>query len=116
MISISTIDQNAFGVIVISEDPASTLEDSEARITRTDTLDGGTVVDHRGFFDGDRTFEIQAKLSESDMAVLKALFEDQTFLNMSTRLGVFEVVIRRLRADGGQMQMTVLIKEKKSDE
>jgi hypothetical protein len=115
MISISTIDQNASGVIVIAEDPASSLEDSEARITRTDTLDGGTVVDHRGFFDGDRTFEIEANLSESDTAALKALFEDQTFLNMSCRLGVFEVAIRRLRADGGQIQMTILIKEKKSE-
>ena len=113
MISISTIDQNTSGNIVINENPRSNLEDYQARITRTACLDGSVVVDHRGVFHGDRTFEVSARLLESDRALLKALFEGQTLLVVSTREGVFEAVIRRLRVDGGDMQMTILIKEKK---
>ena len=114
MLSLSTIDQNVSGNVVIKEDPKSNFADAEARITRTACLDGSVVVDHRGFFHGDRTFDVSARLSESDTSLLKALFQTQTILTLSCTEGCFEVVIRRLSADGGEIQMTILIKEKKN--
>lgn len=114
MIGIATITQNTAGDMIILENPGSRIDDNSVRVSRTATLDGGCVIDHRGFSDADRQFEIEAELTEAETDKLNDIFTDETFVWVAARHGFYKGVISRLWLNGGQVRMTVLIKEKLS--
>jgi hypothetical protein len=97
----------------LQEKKQSSVYDGQARVTRSGTLDGGTVIDHMGFADGDRK-PIRAKvsLSESDEAILKSMFENETLIHVATRGGFYSGAISSLKGDGGEIEISILIKEK----
>lgn len=112
MISISKITQaTQNGSLIIWESKKSKIRDAAARVSRTATLDGGAVIEHLGFSDGDRSFEISAKLSQSQSEVLWSIFTNQTFLNISTEDGFFYGSIERCKVDNGIAKLTFLVKE-----
>lgn len=108
MISISP--QTAGDAIVIEENKDSKIYDGIARVSRTKTLDGGVVVDHRGVVAGDRTIQIKCELAETEEEILRTLFEGETIVNISTKDGFFSGAIERMRGDHGDIELNFLIK------
>lgn len=113
MISISKTTQDTDGNIIINESPDSELLSSSPRISRTATLDGGAVVEHYGFAEGDRTFKIRATITEAQYIILWALHKE-SLVYVSCEHGFFSAVIQTLRADNAELYLTILIKEKLS--
>ena len=111
MISITTLESKAIDGVLFYELPSSTFRDTPVRMTRTATLDGGAVIDHRGFSDGDRAFEIEANLTEAEADALWYMHRNETLLHISCPEGFFTGAISEIKADGGRLKMTFLAKE-----
>ena len=111
MIAISKLTQDTNGALIINELNNSSLYDGTARVSRTATLDGGVVIDHSGFVAGDRTLNVNCVLSATEDEILTGLFESETFIYVSTKHGFYKAAIERLSGDGGNRQLTILLKE-----
>jgi hypothetical protein len=111
MISITKITQATNPIIVIREGAGSKIKDAAARVSRTATLNGGAIIDHQGYSDGDRTFQITALIDQSVENTLWNLLKTQTFVNISTRDGFFYGVISFMSVNYGKLKMTLLAKE-----
>jgi len=115
MISISTITQNATGAVIINESLTSAFNTNTARVSRTATLDGGSVITHSGYSDGDRTLSIYARISKDQSKILWAIFRNETFVLVSISDGLYYCTIQRLRTDSGDLSMTILIKNREDE-
>lgn len=100
------------GNVIIKDDARSTIKSNTARVSRVATLDGGVVITHSGFSDGDRTLSISGRTSAADEDILWTLFRYQTFLLFSTPDGLFYGSIKSLQTDNGKLSISILVKEK----
>jgi len=115
MITITKTTSNPGGAIVIKNCRAkSSIKDASARVSKSTTLDGGVVVIHNGFADGDRLIEIRARLSETLSDSLWDVFKSETFINLAILDGVFSAAISRLKIDNGDARMSLEIASKLS--
>ena len=114
MISISTTTSNTAGAVVIKDKPESEKRRYPKRIQRSATLDGGAVIADLGFSHGDRTLKIKAELSEAEATKLINIHQTETLVNISIEDGFFSGAIGSLDLPEGQLDMSVLIKEKLS--
>lgn len=114
MISISSIIQNPSGAIIINELLTSEVISNSARVSRVATLDGGSVITHSGFSDGDRTLSVYARLNKADSDLLWNMFKNETFVLVSIPDGLFYSSIQRVKVDSGDLSMTILIKNKEN--
>jgi len=90
MIGLSTRTFDLAGAIIIRELPGeSDLEVFERRLSKTATLDGGVVVEDRGYTHGDRTFTVVAPTSIALRDALSYLTQSYSELVVSTAGGVF---------------------------
>jgi len=106
MISITSISGSSNGVI-FQESKESRFKIFEPRVTKSQTLDGAAVYDHRGMAEADRSFTIAAKnLSASQVTALQAIIENETFVHLATDEAFFEGVIQRAEMDNGFLNMT----------
>ncbi len=112
MISISKITQDSAGAILINEDITSRMLKTLARVSRAATLDGGSVIDHQGYSDADLRFEIVADLTEAQESLLWSIYKSETFVNVSTKEGVFKAAISAMHPNEGKITMTILVQEK----
>ena len=113
MIGFSTIDSDSDGFAMVEELPSrSTIYELSARVNRTATLDGGAVVDHLGYSDGDREFRIVCQYEEAVFDRLLSMFKNQTFVNLATRDGFFYGVISALKMSEDFVTVTFLPKER----
>lgn len=98
MISITTLIPGVNDTLIIRDYKlASQLRQASARVSKTKTLDGGVVVMHNGFADGDRSININTVLSKSDADVLWNIFTTQTFVTVAIEDGVYNAVIKSLK-------------------
>lgn len=97
--------------IIIQETRQSRFRNESARVSRSATLDGGCVIDHQGFSDGDRTFDVRAKLTQEQADIIWELFRTATFLNLATAEGFFYGVIESMQDENGNGRLSILIKE-----
>ena len=105
MISITSKSGSSDGVI-FQESNKSGFKTFEPRLTKTPTLDGGVVYDHRGMVTADREFRIIANnLSAIQTSALQTIIENETYVNLSTDEGFFEGVIQRADLDRGFCDM-----------
>lgn len=110
-ISMTTMSTGEGAAVLIRELPQSRLRNEAARVSRSATLDGGCVIDHQGFSDGDRTFDIRASLDRQESDILWNLFTGQTYLNVSTKEGFFYGVIENMADENGNVRLSILVKE-----
>lgn len=110
-LSMTTMSTGSAASVIIKENPASKTRNERARVSRYATLDGGSVIDHQGFSDGDRTFDIRASMSADEAELLWSMFRSQTYLNISTRDGFFYGVIESMDDDSGKVSLSILVKE-----
>jgi hypothetical protein len=111
MISITTIESKTVDSVFFDELPTSIFRDTPPRFRRTATLDGGAVLDHRGFADGDRKFTIAANVSEAIANDLWTIHKAETLVNISCPEGFFVGSIGEMKVDGGRLQMVFYVKE-----
>jgi len=104
MISITSKTGSSEGVI-FEELPGSKFKDLVPRVTKSKTLDGGVVYDHRGMVTADREFNIRALLTEAQTAALQTIIENETYVNLSCADGFFEGVISRAKINIGKLDM-----------
>ena len=97
--------------LIINEKNNSQLYDATARVSRTKTIDGGVVVDHQGFVDGDRSLNINCDLTAAEELILRTLFENETIVHVATKNGFYAGAIERLRGDNGNIEFQVMLKE-----
>ena len=113
MISISTTTYRTNRLIIIRDYKVnSIIHDVVTRMSKTKTLDAGVVVVHNGVVQGDRNLDINGRLSEANVVVLREIQDSQTFVSVAIDDGVFNAVIQRLRTDGGNIQMRIEFQEK----
>lgn len=94
MISITTKIPGTNDAIIINDEIDSQTGQASARVSKTKTLDGGVVVLHNGFADGDRNLKISTSLSKVDADILWDIFTTQTFVTVAMNEGVFDAVIK----------------------
>jgi len=115
MIAITKSTFDPGGAIVIRNyKNESELRNATARVSKSSTLDGGVVVIHSGFADGDRNMSIEAMLSQSVSDSLWEIFQTETFVNLAIPDGVFSAAISKLQIDNGDAKMTMEIESKLS--
>ena len=114
MISITTSEPGTNDAIIIKNyKTASQLRQGFARISKTKTLDGGVVVIHNGFADGDRAINVNAILSKTDADILWNIFTTQTFVTVAIEDGVYNAVIKSLNIKN-KVSMTIEFESKLS--
>ncbi|MEM7778672.1 MAG: hypothetical protein AAF732_24090, partial [Pseudomonadota bacterium] len=100
-----------FGHLVIRLLPGQNLGSIERRTEKSRTLDGGVVVNDRGFTHGDRTIELVYKpISDAHDATAKRLVENHPRVLLGTHEGVFEGVPRRFEPapEGNRFRIEII--------
>jgi hypothetical protein len=105
MVSITSRTGTSAGVI-FQELPSSKFKRIEPRVTKSRTLDGGVYIDHRGVAEGDRVFEIKARLDQETAAALELLHKNETLVNIACLQGFYLGAISYLEIDNGEMDLT----------
>lgn len=112
MIGIATYLYDENGDVVFYELPSTILEDSTPRVSRIATLDGGCVINHLGFADADRTFDIDAELDKSTVEIVRWIFENHQSVYLATSIGLFFGSLSRFKNESGRIKLTFWVKEK----
>jgi hypothetical protein len=89
----------------------STIRSFAPRVRRAATLDGGAVIDHRGYSDGDRTIEIRGAVDLETADDLSAMVQEATFLILHTPDGSYYGAVSDFRVDRGDLKLTFLAQE-----
>jgi len=111
IIGLKNAVSDAGSAVLLKGDSRSELYNSKARVTRTPTLDLGVVIDSQGYAVGDRVLKIVSSLDESKAEAVWNLYKDSLFLLVSTRDGIFYGSVQDIKLDGGNLEMTFLVKE-----
>jgi len=115
MISICSITQETDGVVLFKEDGSSTLHGGSARINRIGTLDGGTVLNHLGFADGDRDIQITTShLTKAQADKLLEFFEDDAGVICAIDIGVYFGAISSLDVYAMPAKIKIQVQSKMS--
>lgn len=116
MISISTSVSNITGNIIIKTQnhQMSQMREKKARLTKTETLDGGVHIENNGYSDGDQTFSIIAKITREQDETITNIFENYIDAVLSNADGVFYGAISYLKIKNDVMTLTFEVKQKDS--
>lgn len=104
MISITSQSGSSDGVI-FQESKKSSFKNFQPRVTKSQTLDGAVVYDHRGMVEADREFSITALLTQNQADALQSIVENETYVNLATDEAFFQGVIQRAEIDNGFLTM-----------
>ena len=113
MISLTAIDFDLHGHLMIHELPTADLSTLTRRANRVATLDGGAVINDTGHSPADRTFTVRWRLrhrAEQDRA--QHLLRMHRYLYVSSREGLFTALPQQLSVQNGEAVLTLLIQEK----
>jgi hypothetical protein len=83
--------------------------DRERRLTRTETIDGGVVIEGGAAPHADRIWEITAALSADQRRRLLYMLEVCDTLTCTTAEGLFTVKLQSVRAQGGLSRLTLWV-------
>jgi hypothetical protein len=113
MISISTITGSSAGNIVLRNYGAEPKYKSSARLSRSATLDGGSVFVHSGVSASDRDLAVECRLTETEASNLKTMYENHTLVSIAFHEGFFVGYIRACEIGrDGVARLNLYIKEK----
>lgn len=87
------------------------LHEGQRRGTRTRTLDGGVVITDGGFAHGDRTFRISVAHADALHGALWLLFQNANRIVVTTGEGAFLATLREMTAAGGEINLTIWVRE-----
>ena len=114
MISISTINQNINGNVIINT--AVDFKENTVRLSRSATLDGGAVLTNSGFSDGDRNILVRKDyISKTEADKIWSLFQTEPFILISIEDGVYYGAMKTVRIRNGALSMLIYIKNKENE-
>ena len=90
-VSLSPITYDPQANIELTLTSRDGLYDGGRRVTRTETTDGGVVVQDGGFTHGDRTFVFPCRVNRAEIERLAYMRANHSQLRCVTREGVFRV-------------------------
>lgn len=82
--------------------------DTTRRINRVLTLDGGVAINDGGYSDGDLTFELEWRSDSTLNSAILRILQLYPRAVLSTRAGVFEVVLETYRLNAGTSRLVCL--------
>jgi hypothetical protein len=82
--------------------------DTTRRVNRVITLDGGVAINDGGYSDGDLTFELEWKSDTAVNSAILRMLQLYPRAVLSTRSGVFEVVLETYRLNAGTSRLVCL--------
>ncbi len=114
MISISTIESNDSGNIVVKEDVKTKLNENTARVVSIPTLDGGSVVIHSGTSQTDKIILVKASINKDQETQLWDLFYNNNYFLMAHQTDLYLISIKKMKTDLGKLEMSIIIKNKEN--
>jgi hypothetical protein len=111
-IGLKKITAEAGSAVLIRDDSRSTMKDYRPRVTRSPTLDGGAVIYNLGYSDGDRDISIVSMVDPETEEKLRSMVQDELFVIVSTRDGVFYGSIDAMVVDRGILNLKFLAQER----
>jgi len=116
MISIAKIspDGSNDSVLIKNHRIDSRLFETQARVSKTKTLDGGVVVVTGGFVEEDMAFIVNARMKKADVDILKSIYKTELYIIFSCEEGVFTCVIDSFSDKYGDVRMRVEVSDKLS--
>jgi hypothetical protein len=100
------------GAVMIAPLPGDTdVRQSERRVTRTKTLDGGCIITDGGVAAGDRTFTIVSQSNKTLWDLIRSMHEDAQWVTVSTDEACYLAKIERIQEQDGKINLSILIKE-----
>ena len=111
-IGLRKISAEAGSAVLIRDDSRCTIKSYRTRMSRSPTLDGGAIIENLGYSDGDRELTIISKVNESIESRLRSMVQDELYLVVSTRDGVFYGAIGSMSVDRGDLKLKVLTQER----
>jgi hypothetical protein len=116
MIIITTTTSNANAPIRIHEGTGTSYGTLYPRVSRSGTLDGGAVIAHLGYSEGDRTIIVAAHdMSVADRETLRDLVKSETLFILSCREGCFLGAIESYRYDQDPVRIVFLVKSSETE-
>lgn len=116
MISICSIDHDLTGQVLFKEDIPVRFHNARARINRIGTLDGGVVLNHLGFADGDGNIEIKtSNLTETQENKLIDFFENDPGVICAIFHGVYFGAIGTLEISTKPSRIRIQLQSKMSE-
>jgi len=109
-ISVSTADEA--GSMVLRMTQGSRLKNGSRRVSRTKTLDGGCAIFDGGFSHSDRTWSVEARVSDAVWEALWAIMISYALVYVATEEGFFEACLESAERDEDRAVLSILIKEK----
>lgn len=113
MIGLASQTYSSTGYLVLhNADASSNTTDRARRVTRTATLDGGSVITDGGACVGDRTLKIQVERPTRAQADLLAWFADSCpRVTVTTPEGVFSAYVSDYTYNNGTATLTCYVLE-----
>jgi hypothetical protein len=112
MIAISVSTADLAGSVVLKMTQDSRLRRAQRRVSRTKTLDGGCAIFDGGFSHSDRTWSIEAVVSDAVWEKLWAMMIGYALIYVATEEGFFEACLESADRDEDRAVLSILIKEK----
>lgn len=115
MISISTLNFDSTGNVIIDEDEwNSRLAELSPRLSRQATLDGGCSISNSGLSHSDRTFKVRATIDSDQKALLDYIASNATLVQISCSEGFFLGAVSYIDTSTQRLTMDILIKSKET--
>ena len=111
-IGLKKVTADSGSAVLIRDDSRSTIKNYRPRVMRQPTLGGGAVIENLGYSDGDREINIISIVDSVKESKLRSMVQDETYLVVSTRDGVFYGSIGSMQVDRGQLTLKFLAQER----
>jgi len=112
MIGISVATADTAGALVLKMTQDSKLLSGSRRVARTKTLDGGCAIYDGGYSHSDRTWSVEARVSDAVWDTLWAILTTYSIAYFATGEGYFSGCLESAARDEDRAILSILIKEK----
>lgn len=115
IISIATPQFDPEGWMTINPLPSTDLGSITRRVNRSQTLDGGAVVNDTGYWAQDRTFRIRWRIrGKEELDQIRRLVQTYPQLIVSTQEGCFTAAPAQIKNEDGVADLTLLVMDERS--
>ena len=112
MISLSPLTYDPGGSLVIQELPTSDLYSITRRVSRRMLLDGSVSIYDAGLSDGDRTLNVSARATKTQVHRASELQRIYNRMTISAPNGVFIGLIQTVAYDAPNLTLTLMIEKR----
>lgn len=112
MIAISVSVADTAGALALKMTQDSKVKSGSRRVSRTKTLDGGCAIYDGGFSHSDRTWSVEAVVSDAVWDALWAIHTVYSLVYLSVAEGFFSGCIETAVREEDKVRLSIYVKEK----